>query len=457
MKKESSAHPFLEKYSEIATRQNRIPVELYEQYSVKRGLRNLDGTGVLVGLTEIGQVHGYIMDEGEKSSVFGVLRYRGIDVKDIVSGFQREERFGFEETAFLLLFGYLPEQQELDLFYEHIGELRNLPEHFTEDMILKAPSQNVMNKLASAVLSLYSFDSDPDSIAIPNLLRQSAQLISRFPSIVAYAWQAKNHYFNGESLYLHTPDPTLSTAENLLKLVRKDEVYTPQEAQILDLCLVLHAEHGGGNNSAFSTHVVSSSGTDTYSAITAAVGSLKGPLHGGAAIMVRTMMEDIQAHVSNWEDEGQVADYLTKILKKRAFDRKGLVYGMGHAVYTKSDPRAELLKIKASELAQAAGREKELALYQNVEKLTPELFAQVTGRTKELCANVDFYSGFVYNMLNLPSELFTPIFAVARIAGWCAHRVEEMVSGGRIIRPAYRSITRSRPYTPMYERGEKSS
>ena len=445
-------NPFLTKYSEIADRQNRIPAELYEKYSVKRGLRNPDGTGVLVGLTEIGQVHGYIMDEGEKTPVSGVLRYRGIDLKDIVTGFQEEKRFGFEETAFLLLFGYLPQKSELEDFSQQLGELRELPPNFIEDMILKAPSIDIMNKIARSVLSLYSFDDSADFTDIPNVLRQSVQLISRFPSIAAYAYQAKSHYFGGESLFIHNPDPLKSTAENMLMMIRLDKAYTQQEAEILDLCLVLHAEHGGGNNSAFTTHVVSSSGTDTYSAIAAAVGSLKGPLHGGASGMVRTMMQDIMKNVKDWSNEEQVAAYVRKILKKETFDGKGLIYGMGHAVYTISDPRAELLKVKAAELAKTTGKDDELTLYNLVEKVTPGLFAEVTGYKKDLCANVDFYSGFVYSCLNLPRELFTPLFAVARITGWCAHRVEELVSGGRIIRPAYRSITRSRIYKPMSER-----
>lgn len=451
--KKDEKDPFLIKFAEIAARQNRIPAELYEKYSVKRGLRNSDGTGVLVGLTEVGQVHGYIVDEGEKVSVPGVLRYRGIDIKDIVTGFLDEHRFGFEETAFLLLFGYLPNDTELSYFKEKLGELRKLPDNFTEDMILKAPSNNIMNKLARSVLSLYSFDSNADSTEVANVLRQGVELISRFPSIVAYAFQAKNHYFNSSSLYIHAPDPQKSTAENFLSMIREDQSYTQQEAEILDLCLVLHAEHGGGNNSAFSTHVVSSSGTDMYSAIAAAVGSLKGPLHGGAAISVRTMMKDIEQNVKDWSDEEEVAAYVKKILMKEAFDGSGLVYGMGHAVYTHSDPRAELLKKKAAELAAVAGREEEFELYRNVEKVTPGLFSEVTGNTKkDICANVDFYSGFVYCLLNLPRELFTPIFAIARIAGWSAHIVEEIVSGGRIIRPAYRSITRKRDYLPMKER-----
>ena len=445
-------NPFLTKYAEIAARQNRIPAELYEQYNVKRGLRNADGTGVLVGLTEVGQVHGYIVDEGAKVPVPGVLRYRGIDIKDIVKGFQAEKRFGFEETAFLLLFGYLPMRQDLADFEDRLGELRILPDHFTEDMILKAPSDNIMNKLARSVLSLYSFDDDAENIEVANVLKQSVQLISRFPSIVAYAFQAMNHYFNGASLFIHSPDPGKSTAENFLKMIREDQAYTQQEAEILDLCLVLHAEHGGGNNSAFSTHVVSSSGTDTYSAIAAAVGSLKGPLHGGAAIRVRTMMQDIGSNVKDWADEDEVAAYVRKILRKEAFDGSGLVYGMGHAVYTISDPRAELLKERATELAASAGKGDEYGLYTIVEKVTPGLFAEVTGKTKDLCANVDFYSGLVYSLLHIPMDLFTPLFAVGRIAGWCAHRVEEIVSGGRIIRPAYRSITRQREYKPTDDR-----
>jgi len=451
---EERENPFLAKYAEIADRQNRIPGELYEQYSVKRGLRNADGTGVLVGLTEIGQVHGYILDEGVKMPVPGVLRYRGIDLRDIVSGFQAEGRFGFEETVFLLLFGYLPDNHELSEFQAHLGELRELPENFVEDMILKAPSDNIMNGLGRSILSLYSFDSNAEATDIPNVLRQSVFLISCFPSIVAYAYQAKNHYFNKASLYIHTPKAERTAAENLLAMMRDDQSYTMMEAEILDLCLVLHAEHGGGNNSAFSTHVVSSSGTDTYSAIAAAVGSLKGSLHGGASNMVRAMMNNIMSNVKDWADEEEVKAYITKLLRKQVFDRKGLVYGLGHAVYTKSDPRAEILKTKASELAALSGRADEYQLYQCVERVSPQIFGELSGKSKDLCANVDFYSGFVYACLDIPEDLFTPIFAASRIAGWCAHRVEELVSGGRIIRPAYRSITRSRPYTAMKERNQ---
>ncbi len=425
-------NPFLEQYTEIARKQNQIPVELYEKYSVKRGLRNADGTGVLVGLTEVGQVHGYIVDEGEKTPVEGVLRYRGIDVYDIVRGFQAAGRSGFEETSFLLLFGYLPDAEELKVFFKGLGELRQLPENFTEDMILKAPSRNIMNKLGQAVLSLYSYDENADSTDVANVLRQSVELIARFPSIVAYAWQALEHYFHHNSLYLHTPDPEKNTAENFLTMVRRDSSYTPLEAEILDLCLVVHAEHGGGNNSSFSTQVVSSSGTDTYSAIASAVGSLKGPLHGGAATKVRAMMLDVEENVKDWNDEEEIAAYLKKILQGEAFDKKGLIYGMGHAVYTLSDPRAQLLKERLEALAVSSGKEDEFNLYKNIERLAPGIFKEITGKDKHLCANVDFYSGLVYSILNLPGELFTPIFAIARISGWCAHRVEEIVSGGRI-------------------------
>lgn len=448
----SETDTFLAKFADIADKQNRIPPELYGEYSVKRGLRNNDGTGVLVGLTEIGQVHGYIIDEGERTPVSGVLSYRGMDIRDIVSAFQDEKRFGFEETAFLLLFGNLPSKQELDDFTRQLGFLRTLPEHFTEDVILKVPSENLMNKMARAVLSLYSFDPSPDSIETANLLRQSVQLISRFPLIAAYTFQAKNHYLNGASLFIHAPDKNKGTAENLLMLIREDQSYSELEAEILDLALVLHAEHGGGNNSAFTTHVVSSTGTDTYSAISAAIGSLKGPLHGGAAEKARIMMQDIMDKVRDWTDEEEVSDYIVKILRKEAFDRRGLVYGMGHAVYTKSDPRAELLKEKIFELSNSIGLGDEFRLYEIVEKVTPRVFSEVTGKNKDISANVDFYSGFAYSCLNIPRDLFTVLFAVSRIVGWCAHRIEETLSGGRIIRPAYRSITKSRPYTPLAER-----
>ncbi|MDC7240332.1 MAG: citrate/2-methylcitrate synthase [Spirochaetales bacterium] len=452
MIKNENHEQFLQKYSRIMDTHNRIPLDLYEKYNLKRGLRNNDGTGVLVGLTEIGDVHGYIMEEGDKIPVKGILRYRGIDVKDLCTGFQKEKRFGFEETIFLLLFGYLPSEKELNYFTERMGEYRELPDQFTEDMILKAPSNSIMNKLARSVLASYSFDPDAEDTSVLNILRQSVELISQLPIMAAYAYQAKAHYHMGQSLFIHKPDPSMSTAENLLRMIRHDQKFSKIEAEILDLSLVLHAEHGGGNNSAFSTHVVSSSGTDTYSAIAAAIGSLKGPLHGGANIQVARMMDDVKAHVKDWTSEKEIAAYIRKILMKDAFDKKGLVYGMGHAVYTLSDPRAEVLRDKAKELAQEAGRLDEFELYETIERLTPGIFQEVRNSDKPLCANVDFYSGFVYSILNIPEDLYTPIFAIARIPGWCAHRVEEIVSGGRIIRPAYKSVSPRNPYMELSKR-----
>ena len=451
MKKEMNEE-FLKKYSRIMDTHNKIPLDLYEKYNVKRGLRNQDGTGVLVGLTEIGDVHGYIMEEGDKIPVRGILRYRGIDVKDLTRGFQEDSRFGFEETIFLLLFGYLPTESELKLFNERLGEKRELPDSFTEDMILKFPSKNIMNKLARSILVSYSWDDMADDTSVANMLRQSVELIAQLPIMAAYGYQAKAHYHYGKSLFIHKPKPELSTAENLLRMIRPDKKYTKLEAELLDLSLVLHAEHGGGNNSAFSTHVVSSSGTDTYSAIAAAIGSLKGPLHGGANIMVARMMEDIKENVTDWADEDEIGRYISRIFRKDAFDKKGLVYGMGHAVYTLSDPRAEILKEKAEALAGESGRMDEFKLFDTIERITPGIFCKLKNIEKPLCANVDFYSGFVYNCLNIPEDLYTPIFAIARIPGWCAHRVEEIVSGGRIIRPAYKNVSPKVPYTSISQR-----
>lgn len=432
--------------------ERKIEPELYTKYNVKRGLRNNDGTGVLVGLTEVGDVHSYVIEDGNKIPVEGRLRYRGYDVYDLVGGIESEKRFGFEETCYLLLFGELPTKQRLDEFIELLSEFRDLPYGFTEDMILKAPSTDIMNKLTRAVLASYSYDSNPDSTDIDNVLRQCIQLIARFPTMAAYGYQAKIHYHDNESLYIHNPQKHLSTAENILHMIRPDSQYTKTEAELLDLALILHAEHGGGNNSTFVVNVVSSTGTDTYSAIAAAIGSLKGPLHGGANAMVLEMMEDIKQNVKNWSDEEEVASYIEKILKKEAFDGSGLVYGMGHAVYTVSDPRAILLKEKAIELAKEKGLEDEFNLYALIEKITPGIFYRTKNTDKVICANVDFYSGFVYNMLNIPEELHTPIFAIARIAGWCAHRVEELISGGRIIRPAYKNVSDQREYRKISER-----
>jgi len=443
---------FIEDLKVLAEQNSRIEPELYTRYNVKRGLRNSDGTGVLVGLTEIGDVHGYILDEGEKTPDEGRLRYRGIDIRDMVKAFQEEKRFGFEETCFLLLFGKLPTSEELKRFNDLLCERRILPPSFTEDVILKAPSGDIMNKLAMSVLACYSFDSNPEDTSIENVLMQCIDLIARFPVIVAYSYQAKNYYRNSQSLRIHVPKKDLGTAENLLHMVRSDNGYTPLEAELLDLSLVLHAEHGGGNNSTFAVHVVTSSGTDIYSSIAAAVGSLKGPKHGGANIKVMEMIENIKSNVQNWNDEDELSTYLAKLIRKEAYDKTGLIYGLGHAVYTVSDPRAILLKQKATELAGQKGMEDELNLYFNIERLAPEVFASEKRDSKVISANVDFYSGFVYKMLNIPSDLYTPIFAVSRIAGWAAHVIEEIVSGGRIMRPAYKSVAGKREYIPLSER-----
>ncbi len=442
----------LEKMGAIIEENDKIDPELYIKYNVKRGLRDLNGTGVLVGLTEIGDVRAYIFDEEEKIPVEGRLLYRGIDINDIVHGYQKEKRFGFEETCYLLLFGECPNKKNLEEFEKLLGEYRSLPNGFTEDMILKAPSKDIMNKLARSVLAAYSYDPNPDDISLKNTLRQCIELIARFPTMAAYGYAAKSHYHDGQSLFIHSPRKNLSTAENILHMIRQDSVYTKSEAELLDLALVLHAEHGGGNNSTFVAHVVTSTGTDTYSAIAAAIGSLKGPQHGGANLKVMGMMEEIKKNVKDWDDEEEIGSYLAKIMRKEAFDKSGLIYGIGHAVYTVSDPRTILLKQKAENLAADKGLEKEYKLYTNIERLAPEVFLKEKNNSKVMCANVDFYSGFVYKMLNIPIELFTPIFAVGRMAGWCAHRIEELVNGGRIIRPAYKNVEAKKNYTPMDER-----
>ena len=443
---------FLHENSGRADRRNNIDPMLHKRFNTKRGLRNEDGTGVLIGLTEIGEVHGYIIDDQERVADHGKLWYRGHSINDIVRGFQTDHRFGFAETSYLLLFGDLPTAEELAGFREMIGDLRILPSSFTEDMILRAPSNDIMNKLARSVLASYSYDSDPEGLSISNVLRQLMELMSRFPTMVAYGYQALRHYYHGESLHIHSPEPDKSTAENLLSLIRPDQQYSALEAETLDLCLVLHAEHGGGNNSAFTIHVVSSAATDTYSAVSAAVGSLKGSKHGGAAGRVRGMMTDIKEHVSDWSDETQVENYIRQILRKEAYDGSGLVYGIGHAVYTLSDPRAVLLQEKARELAAEAGHEDEYELYRLVAEITPRVFQEEKQTDRVIAPNVDFYSGFVYSMLGIPVELFTPIFAIARIAGWAAHRLEEIVSGGRIIRPAYKNVVPHRGYVSLNDR-----
>ncbi len=430
----------------------RIEQNLYIDYNVKRGLRNKDGSGVLVGLTRIGGVTGYVKEEEELIPVEGKLRYRGIEIKDIVKAISTENRNGYEEIAYFLLFGKLPNRQELDVFNNMLGESYLLPSGFKENMILKAPSIDIMNKLARSVLALYSYDDNPDSIDALNVIRQSIELIARFPSMIAYGYQAKSHYFDKKSLYLHNPEKGLGIAENFLRLIRPNKKYTELEARTLDISLILHAEHGGGNNSTFTTHVVTSTDTDTYSAISAAIGSLKGPKHGGANNKVMKMMDNMKQNIGNWENEKEVQDYIVRILRKEANDGTGLVYGIGHAVYTISDPRAVILKDYAYELAKSTNSEKEFILYDTIERLTPGLINEIKESLKVYSANVDFYSGFVYNMLGIPPELYTPIFAMARIAGWCAHRLEEIIGGGRIIRPAYKIFGEKDNYIKMDER-----
>ena len=448
----SNSDPFLTKLTETARKNNLIKPSEYQKWVVMRGLRTPAGAGVLAGLTEIGDVHGFVVDEQVKVPVEGRLCYRGYDVKNLVTGCQRDKRFGFEEACYLLLFGLLPTSTQLEGFTSLIDETRTLPAGFTENMILKNPSRDIMNKLARCILVLYSFDKKAEDRSLKNILRQCICLISRFPTLAAYGYQAKAHNYDNQSLFIHNPEPGKSTAENLLMMTRPDQQYSKTEAELLDLSLVLHAEHGGGNNSSFTAHVVSSSDTDTYSAIAAAIGSLKGAKHGGANIKVRRMMENVKQHITHWDDENEVSAYLAKILKRKAFDKSGLIYGIGHAVYTLSDPRAVLLKKKAEKLAKEKDRLAEFKLYSLIERLAPLVFADVKKSDKVVAANVDFYSGFVYNMLGIPSSMFTPIFAVARIAGWSAHLLEERVSGGRIYRPAYKNVINQKTYTKIAER-----
>lgn len=433
--------------------QHQIPASLYKKYGVKRGLRNADGTGVMAGITNIANVRGYYLQDGEKIPTEGQLIYRGYDVCQMIEGFLSERRFGYEETAYLLLFGSLPSREDLSTFRSMLHHYRNLPPGFTEDMILKGPSRDLMNKLARSTLSLYCYDPDPDNNELDVELFQAIQLIARFPVIVAHAYACKRHYFDNESLVLHRPQDGLSVAENFLCSIRPDQQFTKAEAQLLDLCLVLHMDHGGGNNSAFACRVLSSSGTDIYSAIAAAVGSLKGPRHGGANKKVMEMFEYIERDVADWTSDDQVAAYLEKILNKETGDRSGLIYGMGHAIYTLSDPRAVMLKRFARKVAEERGFVEELDLFERVERLAPEVFHRVTGQTKTMCANVDLYSGLVYKMMGIPPELYTPLFAIARIVGWCAHRVEEVYNpSGRIIRPAYKAVCPMREFVPLAQR-----
>lgn len=431
---------------------NKISPDKFELYNVKRGLRNPDGTGVMAGLTLICNVHGYLIADGERVPDKGKLTYRGIDLNDIVNGCVAENRFGFEEVAWLLLFGKQPTRIQLEHFSQVLSSCRELPEYFAEDMIIKAPSKNVMNKLARSVLALYSYDENPDDPSMENNMRQSIQLIARLPTIMTYAYQVKRRHFDKKSMYFHPIDPTQSTAESILNAIRPDRAFTDEEAKLLDICMMIHAEHGGGNNSTFTTRVLTSTGTDIYSSIAAGIGSLKGPRHGGANHRVMMMMNELMGTVKDWNDEDEVSAYLEKVLRGEAADHSGLIYGIGHAVYTLSDPRAVILRERARKLAKERDMLQKFELFERVEKLAPKVFATVTGKTKVMCANVDFYSGLVYEMLGIPSDLFTPLFAVSRIPGWCAHRMEEMETCGRIMRPAYRSLSKSKPYVPIDKR-----
>lgn len=429
-----------------------IPNAAFTNYNVKRGLRNPDGTGVMAGITKIGNAHGYIINEGDKVPIEGELYYRGYNVADLIRGYTTEGRYGFEETSYLLFFGDLPTAKQLDDYDTLLSSYRFLPPRFTDEVIMRAPTQSLMNKIATAVLSLYAYDENPDETSLENMLRQSMQLLARLPIIAAQAYAFNRSYFHGESLNIHNPQNDLSTAQNFLRIMRPDCSFTEDEAKLLDLCLVLHAEHGGGNNSAFTCRVVSSSGSDTYSAIASAICSLKGPKHGGANIKVQEMFDYVKSGVENWEDDDEVASFLEKLIRGEEGDHSGLIYGMGHAIYTLSDPRAVMLKKYAKDLAKGSEFEREFALLESIERLTPAVYAKYKGIDKNICANVDLYSGLVYRMLGIPQELYTPLFAIARIAGWCAHRIEEVCTGKRIIRPAYKAIAKTREYMPIEER-----
>ncbi len=430
----------------------QIDPDLYTKYDVKRGLRDLSGKGVLVGLTEISEVCSTKEVNGERVPADGELFYRGYNVRDLIAGIDETSHFGFEECTYLLLFGELPTGQQLADFTKMLGEYRTLPTSFVRDIIMKAPSKDMMNTLQKCVLTLYSYDDMADDVSLPNVLRQCLQLISLFPLLSVYGYQAYKHYHDGASLFIHSPKPEYSTAENILHILRPDSKFTPLEAKLLDIALILHMEHGGGNNSSFTTHLVSSSGTDTYSTIAASLGSLKGPKHGGANIKVVKMFDDMKAHLTDWNDEEAIARYLTALLHKEAFDRAGLIYGMGHAVYSLSDPRAKIFRSFVERLSAEKGCEKEFALYSTVERLAPEIIAKERKIYKGVSPNVDFFSGFAYSMLDLPAELYTPIFAIARIAGWSAHRLEEITGNGKIMRPAYLNVKERRPYIPMDKR-----
>ena len=444
--------PEMESLTQVCVENSKMDPSLYGKYDVKRGLRDVNGKGVLAGLTQISSICSTDVVDGKTVPCEGRLYYRGYDIHELTQGFLREQRFGFEEVTYLLLFGKLPDEKELADFKVLLAGQRSLPKNFVRDVIMKAPTKDMMNTLSRSVLTLYAYDHNADDTSLPNVLRQCLNLISVFPMLSVYSYQAYNHYIKGKSLYIHNPDPKLSVAENILLMLRPDMQYTQLEATILDLALVLHMEHGGGNNSTFTTHVVTSSGTDTYSAIASSIASLKGPKHGGANLKVQEMFTDIKAHCSDWDNKDEICTYLNKILDKEAFDHAGLIYGMGHAVYTNSDPRAVILKKFAKQLSEEKGMQKEFALYELVESEAGQLIMNKRKMFKPVCANVDFYSGFVYTMLGIPEEMFTPMFATSRISGWCAHRLEELVNAGKIIRPAYKYVGHHRPYVDMDER-----
>ncbi len=452
MHKEHAIDAKIEAWSRMATASSAVDSSLYTKYDVKRGLRDLSGKGVLAGLTQIGEVYAYQNVNGEMIPAEGQLIYRGIDIAHLVDGFTADGRLGFEETAYLLLFGELPKASELAMFENVLAGSRTFPHGFVNDAILKMPGRDIMNAIARGVLSMYVVDKNADDITIPNILRQSLKLIATFPLLAVYAYQTYLRRYKDGSLVIHRPVKGLSTAENILHMLRSDSQYTPTEAKLLDLALVLHAEHGGGNNSSFTTHVVSSSGTDTYSAIAAALGSLKGPRHGGANIKAVQMLDDLKQHVKDWTNEKEIEDYLVRILNKEVFDKSGLIYGVGHAVYSLSDPRTIILREHAKTLANEKGLGEEYALHTRIERIAPEVIGHVRKMYKGVSANVDFYSGFIYKMLGIPPELFTPLFAIARIVGWSAHRIEEIANGGKIIRPAYKSVSPRREYIKIDQR-----
>ena len=443
--------PEIQHFADLCEKNNVIERELYTKYDVKKGLRDLNGKGVLAGLTNVSDIQAKKLVNGEEIPCAGSLYYRGYDIKELVKGFLQEKHFGFEEISYLLLFGELPNEKEIALFHDTLVERRTLPPNFVRDVIMKAPSKDMMNNLSRAILNLYSYDEKADDTSIPNVLRQCLNLISQFPMLMVYGYHAYN-YRRGEDLYIYAPKPELSTAENILMMLREDRKYTELEAKILDMALVLHMDHGGGNNSTFTTHVVTSSGTDTYSTIAAAMASLKGPKHGGANIKVTEMFQDMKEKISDWEDDEEVRQYLIDLLEKKAFDQKGLIYGMGHAVYSVSDPRADVFKDFVEQLAKEKGREKEYSLYAKVEKMAPEVISARRKMYKGVSANVDFYSGLVYSMLDLPQQLYTPIFAAARMVGWSAHRLEELKNVDKIIRPAYKALAPHREYVKMEDR-----